>query len=103
MFENATDLVQKQLPQGEYPGWVSPVIVLIVLWIIFLVIREIWCWFFKTTAISSEVKWINLRIDSLQQANTEIKEELSKANAKLDCIAESATTTCNRSGGSRGN
>jgi hypothetical protein len=104
MFENATDMIQKHLPAGNHPSWVAPVITLFIAWVIFMMIREFWCWFWKTTAIANELDRIKLNIHSLQGIGARCEEELSKANTTLERIAENASAAAgNKQAGSAGN
>src|ERR671936_83448 len=54
MFETATKMIEKQLPAGDHPDWLAPVITLVVAWFIFMMIREFWCWFWKTSEIADQ-------------------------------------------------
>jgi hypothetical protein len=88
MFENATHMIQKHLPAGNHPSWVAPLIALFVAWTIFMVIREFWCWFWKTSKIASELERINSKMDALQRIGAECGEELSRTKSTLQRIAE---------------
>jgi hypothetical protein len=102
MFETVTDMIQKQLPAGDYPKWVAPVIALVIAWIIFMMIRGFWCWFWKTTEIVNRLESINHNVNALQVVGNRCKAELSEANSKLERIAESVSAAAgNRQGGPR--
>jgi hypothetical protein len=90
MFDKATGMVQKHMPAGQYPDWVPIVVLLVIAWIIFMVIREIWCWYWKTSAIASELWQINNTVHCVAVLCAKCNVELSKANSKLERIAESA-------------
>ena len=84
MFEKAIDMIQKQLPAGDHPSWIAPVIVLFVAWVIFMMIRESGCWFWKTTKIANELERINSNMDALKR----IAESAMKENAALKAAGE---------------
>jgi hypothetical protein len=92
MFENATHMIEKHLPAGGHPNWVAPVIALVVAWIIFLLIRELWCWFWKTSKIAHELDRINSKMDALQRIGAECGEELSRTKSTLERIAKNTAT-----------
>jgi hypothetical protein len=104
MFENATDMIQQHLRVGEYRGLTAGLIALFIAWVVFIVIREFWCWFWKTTAIANELETINSNLRGLQAIGVKFQVELSKANSKLERIAESASAAAgNKQAGSGGN
>jgi hypothetical protein len=96
MFENATNMIQKHLPAGDYPGWVAPLVTLGIAWIIFWMIREFWCWFLKTNAIANELETINSNLRDFEEIAFKCHEELAKAKSTLERIAESASAAAGK-------
>jgi hypothetical protein len=93
VFENATDTIQKHMTAGDYAVWVLAVVALVIAWIIFMVIREFWCWYFKTTRLANELQAIHFSILSLQEISLKCQLELKTANSKLAGLAQSASAT----------
>jgi hypothetical protein len=102
MFENVTGSVLKHLAVGDVPWWV-PLLILFGAWIIFMAIRDFWCWFFRTTAIANQLEIVNLNLRWLQMTYNECHAELLKTTANLERVTESLSTSAsNRPAGSAG-
>jgi hypothetical protein len=101
MFEKANEMVQPHLTTERL---IVGIIVLVVAWVIFLLIREFWCWFWKFTAIAHNTEWINENVHSLKGIAVECREELKRAKSVLERIADStAANDGNRRSESGGN
>ena len=103
MFKFGTDLVEKHLPGGHYPDWVPIVIIIFIAWVIFMIIREFWCWFWKTSAISDSLSSIYKELEGLHQVSRKCQQELEIANSRLERIAESASAAAKQAAGSKSN
>jgi hypothetical protein len=87
MFENADSLVQQHTNMN---GIIAGIVVLVIVWVVLMMIRGFWCWFWKTSAIAKELKWVNTN--------------LREANVLLERIAErTAANDGSRRGESGGN
>ncbi len=104
MFETASNMIQQHLPAGEHRGWVVGLIALVIAWVALMVIREFWCWFWRTTHLLIALFKIYQSIQCACEIGAKCQEELKSANAKLERIAESiAATAANTQAGSGGN
>lgn len=59
--------------------------------LVFLVIREFFCWFFKMSAIVDQLKAVNLQLLDISAANLACLTELLKTNEALARIAPPAS------------
>jgi hypothetical protein len=101
MFENADSLVQQHTSMGSI---IAGIIVLVIVWVIVMMIRGFWCWFWKTSAIANELESVNTNLREMHSVDLECREVLKKANSLLERIAESTAANGGRhgeSGGSR--
>jgi hypothetical protein len=102
MFENADSLVQQHTSMGSI---IAGIIVLVIVWVIVMMIRGFWCWFWKTSAIANELESVNTNLREMHSVDLECREVLKKANSLLERIAESTATNGgnrrNESGGNR--
>jgi hypothetical protein len=101
MFENAESLVQQHTSMN---GIIAGIVVLVIVWVIFLLIREFWCWFWRTTHLLIALHKIFQNIDRACEIGSECQEQLKAANAALERLNERVSATAgNRQGESSGN
>jgi hypothetical protein len=98
MFETATNTIQQHLPAGEHRALIAYLIALGIAWVVLLVIRDFWCWFWKTAAIVNRLETINNRLETINHnlnclhvTGGRCRAELSEANSKLERIADGVT------------
>jgi hypothetical protein len=83
------DLLNKLFPKPEDLWWLLVIVV-----IIFFLIREFWCWYFKTNeildkksdfnALNFRVGTVDLKIDELQSRLRSIEYSIEKINMALE-------------------
>jgi hypothetical protein len=101
MFENTGSLVQQHMTMGSV---IVGIIVLVIAWVIFLMIRAFWCWFWKTTHLVIGLYKIFQCVDRACDIGCECREQLKAANAALERLNERVSATAgNRQGESGGN
>jgi formate hydrogenlyase subunit 3/multisubunit Na+/H+ antiporter MnhD subunit len=88
MFENTTTTIQKHMPADATQGLVVLVITLVIMWIMLMMARGFYTWFWKTTAITNELKKMNIHVQSLIMVGLNCQTELSNVKSKLERIAE---------------
>jgi hypothetical protein len=88
MFETTTNMIQQHLPTVEHSNWPVVLIALVIAWVVFLLIREFWCWFWRTTHLLIALSKIYRHIGYASEIGAECLEELKKANDKLERLAE---------------
>ncbi len=89
MSNDRTDFISQFLPGGMPADPIVFVVAICVACVIFLIIREFWCWFWKTTEIAEDLERLNYSVHGLWVSCAECQKELVKANALLERMAAS--------------
>jgi hypothetical protein len=96
MLETAADMMERNVALDDYRTWIGLGVALLVAWCIFIAIREFWCWYWKTSAIASELRSISEQLRRLQQTGHDCWWELAMARGALERIAKNASSAASR-------
>src|ERR1700677_3845829 len=89
MFESIAHMVREDMrrPDGLWT-WVVAVGIPFSVWLIFMLIREFWCWYFKTSAITEHLKTVARRVESAEECIGRFRADFESAFVTLNRIAE---------------
>jgi hypothetical protein len=85
MFDHLA-ITKVQLDDSGF--WIVAAFVVLTLVTIFMAIREFCCWFVKASAITDELKQVNIQLEMLHRIAIEQQRERAKTNELLQRIAD---------------
>jgi len=85
-------MLEKIAPPNDPRSLLIYSVAIFLAWFLYMIIREYWCWYFKTNAIKSKLESINTQLQQLQVVSSNCQRELQKVNLTLAKVVVSRPT-----------